>query len=124
MAEDRSAPVAAEQGYTPPAPPAPISELHADVQALGEALKARAADVLERTSARAAGRPAVDAVVQDRFERINRSSTFAVGRWMAGEGAEAAIESGKETWEIYGELAARRAASLNQLTKRCVWWRD
>ncbi len=80
--------------------------------------------MLELTNARGAGRSDVDPVVQDRFERINRSSTLAVARWMAGEGADAAIESGKETWTIYGELAARRAASLNQLTKRCVWWRD
>ena len=47
-----------------------------------------------------------------------------MARWLAGEGVEAAIEAGKETWAIYGELAAHRAASLNQLTKRCVWWRD
>jgi diguanylate cyclase (GGDEF)-like protein len=100
-------------------------ELRQDVRPLGEALKARAADVLELTMARSAGRADdVDAVVRDRFERINRSSTMAVARWIAGEGAEVAIEAGRETWVIYGELAAHRAASLNQLTKRCVWWRD
>ncbi len=60
----------------------------------------------------------------DRFERINTSSTMAVARWIAGEGPEVAIEAGKDTWIIYGELAAHRAASLNQLIKRCVWWRD
>ena len=49
---------------------------------------------------------------------------MAVARWMAGEGVEVAIEAGKDTWFIYGELAAHRAASLNQLMKRCVWWRD
>jgi diguanylate cyclase (GGDEF)-like protein len=102
-----------------------MSELRGDVHPLGEALKARAADVLNLTAARTAGRGHdVDAVAQDRFERINRSSTMAVARWIAGEGAEVAIEAGKETWVIYGELAAHRAASLNQLTKRCVWWRD
>jgi diguanylate cyclase (GGDEF)-like protein len=102
-----------------------MSELREDVRPLGEALKARAADVFNLTAARSAGRGQdVDAVVQDRFERINRSSTMAVARWIAGEGAEVAIEAGRETWVIYGELAAHRAASLNQLTKRCVWWRD
>jgi diguanylate cyclase (GGDEF)-like protein len=102
-----------------------MSELREDAHPLGQALQARAADVLELTTARSAGRDeAVDAVVQDRFERINRSSTMAVARWIAGEGAEVAIEAGRETWVIYGELAAHRAASLNQLTKRCVWWRD
>ena len=109
----------------PPTPPVPMSELREDAHPLGEALKARAADVLELTGARSAGRgEEVDAVVQDRFERINRSSTMAVARWIAGEDAEVAIEAGREPWAIYGELAAHRAASLNQLTKRCVWWRD
>jgi diguanylate cyclase (GGDEF)-like protein len=102
-----------------------MSELREDVHPLGEALKGRTADVLDLTTERTKGRGSgVDAVVQDRFQRINKSSTIAVARWIAGEGAEAAIEAGKETWVIYGELAAHRAASLNQLTKRCVWWRD
>ncbi len=108
-----------------PSPPTAMSELRVDVHLLGEALKARTADVFDLTTARATGRgDGVDAVVLDRFERINRSSTMAVARWMAGEGAEVAIEAGRETWVIYGELAAHRLASLNQLTKRCVWWRD
>ena len=108
-----------------PAPPEVMSELRADVHPLGKALKARAADVLDLTEARTGGRTKdIDAVVQDRFARINKSSTMAVARWLAGEGAEVAIEAGRETWVIYGELAARRAASLNQLTKRCLWWRD
>ena len=108
-----------------PAPPASLSDLREDVHPLGAALRARAADVLELTTERSSGRGhAVDAVVQDRFQRINRSSTIALSRWLAGEGVEAAIEGGKETWLIYGELAAHRAASLNQLTKRCLWWRD
>jgi len=108
-----------------PSPPTAMSELREDVHPLGEDLKARVADVFDLTAARATGRgDGVDAVVLDRFERINRSSTMAVARWMAGEGAEVAIEAGKETWVIYGELAAHRLASLNQLTKRCVWWRD
>ena len=108
-----------------PSPPTAMSELGVGVHPLGEALKARVADVFDLTAARATGRgDGVDAVVLDRFERINRSSTMAVARWMAGEGAEVAIEAGRETWVIYGELAAHRLASLNQLTKRCVWWRD
>ncbi len=102
-----------------------MSELSEDVRRLGEALKLRASDVLELTEARSRGRGEdVDAVVKDRFERINRSSTMAVARWIAGEGADVAIKAGGESWVIYGELAAHRAVSLNQLTKRCVWWRD
>ncbi len=113
--------------HTPalPAPPAPPSELSEDVYPLGEALKARAEDVLDLTAARVTGRGRdVDAVVQDRFERMNRSSTIAVARWLAGEGVEVAIEASKDGWLIYGELAAHRAATLDQLTKRCLWWRD
>ena len=102
-----------------------MSDLREDVCPLGEALKARADDVLALTEARGRGRGKdVDPIVKDRFERINRGATMAVARWMAGEGSEVAIEAGKDTWFIYGELAAHRAASLNQLMKRCVWWRD
>ena len=108
-----------------PAPPSPMSDLREDVHPLGEALKARAEDVLALTEVRSSGRAEdVDPIVRDRFERINRGATMAVARWMAGEGAEVAIEAGKDTWFIYGELAAHRAASLNRLMKRCVWWRD
>jgi diguanylate cyclase (GGDEF)-like protein len=92
---------------------------------LGETLKQRAADVLALTVARTSGSGHdVDAVVQDSFERISRSSTIAVARWMAGEGLEVAREAGQETWEIFGELAAHRAASLNEVTRRCLCWRD
>ena len=78
-------------------PPASLSELREDVHPLGEALKARAADVLELTVARTRGRGhEVDAVVQDRFQRINRSSTIALARWIAGEGVEVAIEAGRK----------------------------
>ena len=92
---------------------------------LGETLKARTDDVLSLTVARTSG-PGheVDALVQESFERISRSSTIAVARWISGEGMEIAIEAGKETWEIFGELAAHRAASLNEVTWRCFWWRN
>src|SRR5271163_4017384 len=124
-AQEQSPGSEADQTPTMRRPPASLSELREDVHPLGEALKARAADVLELTVARTKGRGhEVDAVVQDRFERINRSSTIALARWIAGEGVEVAIEAGKETWIIYGKLAAHRTASLNQLTKRCIWWRD
>jgi diguanylate cyclase (GGDEF)-like protein len=122
---ERSSGPEAEPSPALRAPPAQPSELREDVYPLGEALKARTADVLKLSAARTAGHGHdVDAVVQERFQRINKSSTIAVARWIAGEGVEVAIEAGKETWIIYGELAAHRAASLNQLTKRCLWWRD
>ena len=109
----------------PTPPSALMEEPSEDLCRLGEALKARAEDVLHLTVARTAGSgEAIDAVVQGSFERISRSSTMAVARWIAGEGIEVAVEAGRETWEIFGELAAHRAASLNEVTSRCFSWRN
>jgi diguanylate cyclase (GGDEF)-like protein len=109
-----------------PAPPsAPVEQPAEALGRLGEALKARAADVLKATMARTSGSGRdVDALVQNSFERINTSSTIAVARWMTGEGLEVAREAGQETWQIYGELAAHRAASLKEVTRRSLCWRD
>jgi diguanylate cyclase (GGDEF)-like protein len=98
-----------------------------DLPALGEALKVRAEDVLTETVRRTTGsdhHQEVETVVQGSFERISVSSTMAVARWIAGEGIEVAVEVGRETWEIFAELAAQRAASLNEVTKRCFAWRN
>ncbi len=109
----------------PMPPSAPVKHSGEELCLLGESLKARAEDVLRLTVTRTGGSGHdVDAVVQDSFERISRSSTIAVARWMAGEGLEVAREAGQETWEIFGELAAHRAASLNEVTRRCLCWRD
>ena len=107
-------------------PPAPALEQPGeDLHRLGEALKARTEEVLKLTVERTKGpEHDVDAVVQDSFERIGRNSTIAVSRWIAGESMEVAIEAGRETWEIFGELAVHRAASLNEVTWRCFWWRN
>jgi diguanylate cyclase (GGDEF)-like protein len=110
-----------------PSPPSiPTDEAGEELCRLGEALKERCADVLELTLARISGAPGeeVDALVQDSFERISASSTIAVARWIAGEGLQVAREAGQETWQIFGELAAHRAASLHDVTKRCLCWRD
>jgi diguanylate cyclase (GGDEF)-like protein len=109
-----------------PVPPSALAEQPGeDLHRLGQALKERAEEVLELTVARTA-EPGhdVDAVVQDSFERISRSSTIAVARWIAGEGMEVAIDAGRETWEIFGELAVHRAASLDEVTWRSFWWRN
>jgi GGDEF domain-containing protein len=116
------------QVVAPPAPLPPgaaVEQPGEGLYRLGEALKARVEDVLRLTVARTTG-PGhdVDAVVQDSFERIGRNSTIAVARWIAGEGMEVAIEAGRETWEIFGELAVHRAASLDEVTWRCFWWRN
>jgi diguanylate cyclase (GGDEF)-like protein len=112
--------------HVPPVPPAALQEPVEDLPVLGEALKARAGDVLAQTVALTAGPgyEQVDGVVQGSFERISVSSTMAVSRWIAGEGIEVAVEVGRETWEIFAELAAQRAASLEEVTRRCFAWRN
>jgi diguanylate cyclase (GGDEF)-like protein len=115
MAEVRDTPV-------PMPPSAPPQEVAEDLPRLGVAVRARAEEVLARTLARSDGE--VDAIVQDSFERISRSSTVAVARWMEGEGLQVAREAGQETWLLFGELAAHRATSLHEVTRRCLYWRD
>ncbi|MGA8746038.1 MAG: EAL domain-containing protein [Solirubrobacterales bacterium] len=109
-----------------PAPPNAVGEQSGeDLHLLGEALKGRVEDVLALTVELTTGpEHDVDAVVQDSFERIGRSSTIAVARWIAGESMEVAIQAGRETWEIFGELAVHRAATLDEVTWRCFWWRN
>lgn len=114
-----------DEARTPSPPSIPIEQSAEDLRRLGELLKARAAYVRDLTVERTTGSDhTVDALVQESFERISMSSTIAVARWIAGEGMEVAIEAGRETWEIFGELAAHRAASLNEVTWRCFWWRN
>jgi diguanylate cyclase (GGDEF)-like protein len=109
----------------PPLPAAVMEEPSADLCRLGEALKARTGDVLDRTVVRTkeSGK-ALDPLVRDSFERICTVSTSAMAKWMAGEGPEAALTAGKEGWYIFGQLAAQRAAPLNEVSKRCLRWRD
>ena len=109
----------------PTTPSAPVEHASDDLCRLGESLKTRCADVLELTAERTSGPDhVVDSVVQESFERICTSSTIAVARWIAGEGMKVAIEAGQETWLIFGELAAHRAASLDEVTWRCFSWRN
>jgi diguanylate cyclase (GGDEF)-like protein len=97
----------------------------ADVRRLGEELRAQTDEVVRRTAARSrACGLALDAAVEQRFERIGEISTIAVARWMAGESPEVAREVGREVWHIFGQLAAQRAAPLREVTKCCLRWHD
>lgn len=87
--------------------------------------------MLDLTVARTS-RQGVDAAFQSSIERINRAtteritevSTISLARWLAGEDPGMAREAGKETWLFYGELAANRSASLNEVIMHCLYWRD
>jgi diguanylate cyclase (GGDEF)-like protein len=107
-----------------PASPS-VDEAAEDLRRLGEALNARAKDVVAGTVARTrASKHGLDAAVEESFERVGMASTAAVASWMAGEGLEAAREVGMETWHIFGQLAADRVAPLQEVLKRCLRWRD
>jgi len=104
-----------------PIPEEPDAELHR----LGEALGARAGDVLERVAVRSErAEPALAAALRGSFSRICMIATITVSRWIAGEPPEAGLKAGREAWEVFGQLAAHREAPLNEVTKRCLRWRD
>jgi diguanylate cyclase (GGDEF)-like protein len=110
------------KGESYPAQPQTADE---DLRRLGEALNERTEDVLEKILARnVASGQTLDAMVEDSFARVGTVSTIAVARWMAGEPPEVAREVGKESWQIFGQLALQRAAALNEVTKRCLRWCD
>lgn len=99
--------------------------LRGEVHRLGEALGGRVEEVVQRTSARSRETGSqFDAVTRDSFERIGRDSTAAVARWLAGGSPEEGRETSRRTFETYGQLAAQRVAPLNEVTKRCLRWRD
>jgi diguanylate cyclase (GGDEF)-like protein len=96
-----------------------------DLSRLGQALHTRTDDVVKGMLERSERSGVIlEQVVEDSFARVGAVSTIAVARWMAGEGAQAAREVGQESWSIFGQLAAQRAAPLNEVTKRCLRWRD
>ncbi|MGH2832840.1 MAG: hypothetical protein ACRDK2_08695, partial [Solirubrobacteraceae bacterium] len=96
-----------------------------DLARLGAALRTRTEEILSLTVARTSvPGHVVEALVQNSFERICSSSTSAVAGLIAGDDLEVARTAGQETWQIFGELAAHRAASLNEVTRRCLCWRD
>ena len=96
-----------------------------ELERLGLELNARTAEVVERMMRWSAesGRT-LARVVEDSFEDVGTVSTVAVGRWMSGEGEAVAREVGQESWRIFAQLASQREAPLNEVTKRCMRWRD
>jgi len=96
-----------------------------ELSRLGQELSARTDDVVARMMRRSAeSSRTLDKVVEDSFEDVGTVSTVAVARWMAGEGEAVAREVGQESWRIFAQLASQREAALNEVTKRCLRWRD
>ena len=100
-------------------------EMTAALGRLGKVLSTRTNDVVEKMMARSSDSGRVlDTVVEESFERVGAVSTVAFSRWMAGEGEAVAREVGQESWRIFAQLASQREAPLNEVTKRCLRWRD
>jgi diguanylate cyclase (GGDEF)-like protein len=99
----------------------PVTEL----ERLGQELSTRTDEVVARMMRLSAeSSRTLDKVVEDSFEDVGTVSTVAVARWMAGEGEAVAREVGQESWRIFAQLASQREAALNEVTKRCLRWRD
>lgn len=86
---------------------------------------ARGADVVgglrdRTTRSRQVFTPAVEEIFLD----AARTATEAVARWLSGESEDVARLAGIAAVERFAELAAQRTARLNEVTKRCLWWRD
>jgi len=97
----------------------------AELRRLGQELSARTDEVVARMmKLSAASSRTLDKVVEDSFEDVGTVSTVAVARWMAGEGEAVARDVGQESWRIFAQLASQREAALNEVTKRCLRWRD
>jgi diguanylate cyclase (GGDEF)-like protein len=96
-----------------------------ELSKLGHELSARTSDVVaQMMRSSAESTKTLDTVVEDSFEDVGTVSTVAVARWMAGEGEAVAREVGQESWRIFAQLASQREAALNEVTKRCLRWRD
>jgi diguanylate cyclase (GGDEF)-like protein len=96
-----------------------------ELRRLGQALNGRTEQVVAAMLARTAGSGCeLDAAVEERFARVGAVSTEAVARWMSGEAVEVAREVGRESSQIFAQLASQRAAPLNEVTKRCLRWCD
>jgi diguanylate cyclase (GGDEF)-like protein len=107
------------------------SDLANDLRSLGEALAARVDDVVELTLARAkqhgvdsASHDAIPGVSAGSAAQLTDASTGAIARWLEGNRPADDSAIAQQTWQFYGELAATREASLNDVIMHCLCWRD
>jgi diguanylate cyclase (GGDEF)-like protein len=99
--------------------------LEEEVRLLGRTLQTRSPEVLELVVKRTlqAG-DGLEAGVDERLEQICVLATVAVARWMSGGRPEEGMEAGRAAWDLFGGLAAHKAAPLHEVSKRCLRWRD
>jgi diguanylate cyclase (GGDEF)-like protein len=114
--------------YAMPTPPhSGRAQRHfvADETELGLALAARVDDVVEHMRDKTLhGRTILPAEVETVFLDAARIATDALSRWWRGEPEEVARHVGDAAAASFAKLAADQAAPLNEVTKRCLWWRD
>lgn len=66
----------------------------------------------------------LDSDVEVLFLAAARSSTKAFALWMTSGNPDVARSEGLSASQIFGQLAARNDAPLNEVTKRCMRWHD
>jgi diguanylate cyclase (GGDEF)-like protein len=109
----------------PGSDPEEQARLDAEVRLLGATLSERAGRVLELVVAKTEeAHGALERPVDERLERICKIATVTVAEWMSGGKAEDGFDAANEAFELFGQLAAHRAAPLDEVTKRCLRWRD
>jgi diguanylate cyclase (GGDEF)-like protein len=124
-------PVRAKKERVSPSALAPGSEAQGDLRSLGAALATRVGDVVEQTLARArkhgvvaTSHEVIPGVSAGSPAQITEASTIAIAQWLEGNRPAPESESARQTWQFYGELAATREASLNDVIMHCLCWRD
>ncbi|HEX4436974.1 MAG TPA: EAL domain-containing protein [Solirubrobacteraceae bacterium] len=105
--------------------PEEAARLDDEVRLLGATLNERAGRVLELVVARTQeAHGELERPVDERLERICKIATVTVAEWLSGGKPEDGFEAANEAFELFGQLAAHRAAPLDEVTKRCLRWRD
>ena len=100
-------------------------QVEQEVRLLGSTLRERARQVVELVLERTAeAHGELDPQVDESLERICTIATVTVAEWMSGGRPEDGNEAAQEAFELFGQLAAHRAAPLHEVTKRCLRWRD
>jgi diguanylate cyclase (GGDEF)-like protein len=100
-------------------------QIEQEVRLLGSTLRERAPRVLELVVERTSeAEGELDPQVDERLERICTIATVTVADWMSGGRPEDGMDAAQEAFELFGQLAAHRAAPLHEVTKRCLRWRD